>query len=407
MRLVAAGHMLLVDGDADRCFDRIESQKPAELTLPFQRDLDEDRSDLGRFIVIFCILTVIIGGLGGVFYWYSYSQSTGYADVYSKLGIPSLPRAVEASPEIQSRLDQLKREPCFKDAAAELSVALSNAGYPRESASSIMEFAKRCPGSDFLLANAYSPLVQIGDLRGALEVADDLVKSYPINSQFRYWRGRARDQLNDYANALNDYVNAVELEAEPASLVGDVFYNMSRMYAALQRFCDAITPMETYISFNPAERRNPQTTKILAEYADSGHCDAHYASGIGRVPLVGNDRVHTLPVSLNGVVGNFILDTGASYVSVTHGFAARAKLAVEPTDQLLMKTVSGIVIAQIGYASKIAVGQAEAQGVVVAVVPTDDAFGNRLDGLLGMSFLARFSLNVSQSGIELKPIPLR
>jgi hypothetical protein len=36
-----------------------------------------------------------------------------------------------------------------------------------------------------------------------------------------------------------------------------------------------------------------------------------------------------------------------------------------------------------------------------------DPFGAKLDGLLGMSFLARFTVNVSQNSIELTAIPLR
>ena len=53
-------------------------------------------------------------------------------------------------------------------------------------------------------------------------------------------------------------------------------------------------------------------------------------------------------------------------------------------------------------------GNAEAQGVAVAVVRgTNDPFGRQLDGLLGMSFLARFNLRLSQDGIELTAIPLR
>jgi clan AA aspartic protease (TIGR02281 family) len=179
------------------------------------------------------------------------------------------------------------------------------------------------------------------------------------------------------------------------------------MYAALQRFCDAITPIETYISFDPAERRNSQTNRVVGDYAQQGHCDAHYVHGTGRVPLSGNAQVHTLAVVVNGVPGNFALDTGATYVSVTRSFANKSKLNIETGNQMVMKTVAGTTIADIGYASTVAVGQAEAQGVVVAVVSTDDPFGNRLDGLLGMSYLARFTLSVSQSGIELKPIPLR
>jgi ribosomal protein S18 acetylase RimI-like enzyme len=54
------------------------------------------------------------------------------------------------------------------------------------------------------------------------------------------------------------------------------------------------------------------------------------------------------------------------------------------------------------YASTISVGKAQAQGVPVAVIQgASDPFGARLDGLLGMSFLARFSVSVSQNTIEL------
>jgi hypothetical protein len=73
-----------------------------------------------------------------------------------------------------------------------------------------------------------------------------------------------------------------------------------------------------------------------------------------------------------------------------------------------MKTVGGSAFADLAYATTVAVGKAVAQGVAVAVIRgATDPFGNRLDGLLGMSFLARFKLNVSQSTIEFAALPLR
>jgi clan AA aspartic protease (TIGR02281 family) len=117
---------------------------------------------------------------------------------------------------------------------------------------------------------------------------------------------------------------------------------------------------------------------------------------------------NTLVVLVNGVSGNFVLDTGATYVAVTPDFASRAKLKLEARNQLAIKTVGGSALADLGYASTISVGKAQAQGVPVAVIQgASDPFGARLDGLLGMSFLARFSVSVSQSTIELTAIPLR
>jgi aspartyl protease family protein len=73
-----------------------------------------------------------------------------------------------------------------------------------------------------------------------------------------------------------------------------------------------------------------------------------------------------------------------------------------------MKTAGGSALAEIGYANSVAVGKAEASGVVVAVHRNaDNPFGNRVDGLLGMSFLSRFNMTLSPNAIELRAIALR
>ena len=112
---------------------------------------------------------------------------------------------------------------------------------------------------------------------------------------------------------------------------------------------------------------------------------------------------------MNGVAGNFILDTGATFVSITSQFAFKAKVATEPgKNQVIMKTVGGKALAEIGYANSVSVGKAEALGVVTAVHRDDsNPFENRVDGLLGMSFLSRFNIKLSPTAIELNAIPLR
>jgi clan AA aspartic protease (TIGR02281 family) len=375
---------------------------------PQDRILQAEERRFPIVAVLLIALVAIVGG--GAAYWYLARPETadpGLRDVYAQLGIAPLPPGVERQQRIRSRLDQLRREPCYRDAMIDLSDALVAAGYARESATSLIGFAKRCTGSDDLLAGAYDALLRVSDFREALRVADELVKNYPSISTYRYWRAKAHDQLKDYPAALNDYLNSVQLVGEPRTIIGDAFYAISRMYVELGRPCDAIAPIETYISFDPANRRNPQTTKIIAEYAKKGSCEARHARGVSRVAFSGGAGVHTLPVSVNGVVGNFILDTGATFVSVTSRFAARAKVNVEAGNQVVLKTVGGTSVAEVGYANSISVAQAEAQGVVVAVLQSPaDPFGNRIDGLLGMSFLARFKVTVSPTTIELAATPL-
>ena len=180
------------------------------------------------------------------------------------------------------------------------------------------------------------------------------------------------------------------------------------MYAALGRYCDAIAPIETFISYNPTKRRTAQTIKVISEYAEKGNCDTKFARGNARVRFIGATGARTVVAVVNGIAGNFIVDTGADYVSVTPDFSDKAKIKIESTERTPMKTVGGRAFAEIGYANTVSVGNADAQGVVVAVMRgSSDPFGNHLDGLLGMSFLARFNVRFAQDSFELTAIPLK
>ena len=273
------------------------------------------------FLIALTVVILFVGFVAGFLYWRYMPAKVDYGKVYESLGIPPLPSSIETLPQIKRRLDQLNREACYKDAITDLAEDLIKAEYPREAATSLRSFVKRCKNSEGLLRLAYSALESIGDYQGALEVADQLVNAYPANGTFRYWRAKAYDHLDDFSHALTDYLNTIQLDNDPKDLVGDVFFNASRMYAGLGRLCDAIMPMETYISFDPVSRRNPRTTKIIADYAEKGNCDTGYATGAARIAISGQSNVHLLRVFVSSVGGNFILDTGATFVAVIHSSA--------------------------------------------------------------------------------------
>ena len=111
----------------------------------------------------------------GFLYWRYMPAKVDYANVYEHLGISPLSSNIEALPQIQKRLDQLSREACYVDAITDLSKGLIKLGYPREAATSLRSFVKRCKNSDSLLRIAYSALERVSDYGGALEVADQLV----------------------------------------------------------------------------------------------------------------------------------------------------------------------------------------------------------------------------------------
>src|SRR5262245_34961439 len=112
-------------------------------------------SDERRFPIILIVLLFLTAIGAGSAYWYYATRppaEPAYKDVYAQLGISPLPARIELRPHIRDRLDELRREPCYRDAMFRLSDALVEAGYPRESAVGILSFAKRCTGSDDLLA---------------------------------------------------------------------------------------------------------------------------------------------------------------------------------------------------------------------------------------------------------------
>ncbi len=380
-----------------------------EMVLKIDPEARIPYSEERRFPVTVLLVMVLVALGGGFIYWNFSWQRSEFGAVYAQLGIRPLPRAVEHQTKVQVRLDQLGREKCYRDAVVGLAEALLEAGYPREAAISVRSFARRCGSVGEVLPLAYEGLRRVGDFTGALDVANELVGAAPVNGQFRYWRAIAYEQTGNHLKALTDYLNSMQLVGDIKDVSGDAFFKLSRVYAELGRPCDAITPLETYVSLDPANRRTPQVTKIIADYAAKGTCDARYASGTARVPFAGASDVHTLPVVINGVSGNFILDTGATFVSVTSQFAARSKVSIERNNRVSMKTVGGRAEADIAYGDLVSVGSAKASGVVIAVHRGDDEnpFGGQLDGLLGMSVLSRFNMNVSPAGIELKAIPLR
>ena len=106
---------------------------------------------------------------------------------------------------------------------------------------------------------------------------------------------------------------------------------------------------------------------------------------------------------INGVRGLFVLDTGASYTSVKSTFADRAHIPQTDTSEITLMTANGSAKARLSKADKVALGKLTAINVPVAVQDVDEkSYGPGVDGLLGMSFLSRFDVQMSNGSIEVR-----
>ena len=116
------------------------------------------------------------------------------------------------------------------------------------------------------------------------------------------------------------------------------------------------------------------------------------------VPLADHGGGLVVEVSLNRrFTGRFLLDTGAAYCVVSKRTARKAALRGRiGGDRVRLVTAAGTIDAVLAKARRVDAGRASARDVTVAVVDGEPVPG--LDGVLGLSFLERFTYTVDRGG---------
>lgn len=103
---------------------------------------------------------------------------------------------------------------------------------------------------------------------------------------------------------------------------------------------------------------------------------------------------------LNGKVAvSFVVDTGASYTTISHATADRLNIDLGPSPSTLsFHTANGVINAPLASVGSMQVGGLEVKNVTVAV---HDIFPDAsIAGLLGLNFLSQFRLDIdSRAGL--------
>jgi clan AA aspartic protease (TIGR02281 family) len=317
-----------------------------------------------------------------------------------RLGI-SLPMSVAGRDPIRRHLAELSREHCDQQAIADLGTALDNAGYRREAAGALVGFSASCGGHAASLRTAVNILLKLSDSGSAIKIATDLIKLEPYSDNGYFLRAVAHERGGSYQRAIDDYVTAIELFGNKDRISSASYFAMARSYERLGRFCDGVVPIETWVSLNPARNDTSQTQAIISDYMKKGNCPL--ATGNEETfPVPRQHRQVTLPVSVNGTRGVFILDTGASFVALKKTFAQKAAVQIDQDSSVRLHTANGITDGRMGHAAMIQLRSLQAKDVPIVV--EDDAkaaFGDGVDGLLGMSFLSRFKVTVDAQVVKI------
>ncbi len=192
---------------------------------------------------------------------------------------------------------------------------------------------------------------------------------------------------------------AIRLLPDTKAIVPEVFTRMSEAYEKLDRPCEAIGPLQTYIALDSANRSTPPLLKRIAALAAKGNCAQVYAKGTARIMRRSNG-VSTAKAQINGVEGTFVVDTGASFVTLTRSFAERARPQMFKTDAVEMQTANGTTSATLATVDSVRLASLSASSVPAIVANKN--LGDGIDGLLGMSFLSRFTMVIQDREILLK-----
>jgi len=169
-----------------------------------------------------------------------------------------------------------------------------------------------------------------------------------------------------------------------------------------KKYCEALVPLRTYISFDPINRRSPPLESTIAELTRQGNCKKDLGAGSAEVPYVIGANIIQAVVQVNGIDGRFIVDTGASMVVLTSRFARRAAIDVDKGRKVEVMTAGGPRPATQTVANEIKLQGLAAKGVQILVQdPGEPGLGPEIDGLLGLSFLANYDINMQPGKLVL------
>jgi len=265
-------------------------------------------------------------------------------------------------------------------------------------------FSDRCGGNPGAVRRAVNILLQLNDPAAVVSAATKLIDLEPYGDNGYYLRALGHYRGGNRKMAIDDYATAIELFGNKEHISSVAYFGMMRCYEKLGQFCDATVPIETWVALNPARNDTSQTRTILADLNAKGQCAATVGVVEEVVPIGRAGQTIIVSASINGVQGRFVLDTGATFVALKRSFAQRAKVEVDDGSSLRLNTANGIAEARRGHAKTVTLKRLSAQNVAL-VVQTDDraTYGDKVDGLLGMSFLSRFDMTIDAKAVRLKP----
>ena len=247
------------------------------------------------------------------------------------------------------------------------------------------EFFKKCGNYDELHTYRNIAARHLSEWNTALESANQLIEAYRDNANPHWVRGSTYEEKGDFRLAVEDFEQSLALM--PAAIQPP--FQLANLYQRLGEPCSGISPLEQYSYYHPDQSEN--ANRILKKLYSDPKCSTMRGNGKAKIHISQEGRSITSKAVINGVhSGKFIIDTGASLMALSSNFAKKIGIDYHKWPVRMMGTANGAANGYFGYLDHVAIQGVEARHIQTVVL-------NELadvDGLLGLSFLSRFKIEM-------------
>jgi len=316
-----------------------------------------------------------------------------FSGLYRSWGIDPIDPA-DLDQVITDNMLALQKAPCDWPLVEKVAMSLLKKRKQRDAANIYLGYSQSCPSDGEAERNAANLFSGIKDYEKARALFTSLTVRFSGNDLDWYHKGQAEHGLGMRQEAIQSFATMISLVHDQARLGEWVFTELSALYAESGRYCEAMTPLSTFMSLDPVKNDTARTHAMLQNLSQQGHCTS-YAVGRDSFPVTGSGVIH-VRAKINGVWGQFVVDTGASFVALNPDFAERA--GVKGDEDVAFTTANGETSGKVAKADTIQLGKVQANDVPVIIMASRI---RKLDGLLGRSFLARFEMTVTASSLTL------
>ncbi len=287
----------------------------------------------------------------------------------------------------------LEKEPCDRNKTITLARLLNRTGdYRRTIAVSNRYFTQCEKAFPKLRWFSYSAHRELSELELALADITALKKEDPDDLDYALWRGRLlkeMGQLDEAAKELHDCLSPKSRQCN---------FELSDVLEKMEQPCEAIVPIDHYLYYHPDETQSARVSKRLKRLNQQADCapkikttgerdvTIQFPKGAERIPIEVMIEGHRVP---------FILDTGATYMTIDEKIAKTLKWTERPKTSVKLRAATQNVVASLYQANEVTLGSITVEDVPIAVVKK--SLQNDGRGLLGLSFLRHFDVDIESS----------